>query len=989
MRKREQLINIAINMFYKLIKTKRDQWLSESDCPVLNLVKYIEDKGKMRDAQIEAIKTYLFLKIACNNRPLAELIKAGFFNLFTDSDIDDLSMSAESRQTFRSNPGIVALYEFASSQDDHGNVIAQQLATSLLEKPQEIDIDSVIDKIFYGVSYPDYVFSLPMGAGKTYLMAAFIYLDLYFAQQEPENKSFAHNFMVFVPSGLKTSVIPSLRTIQDFNPAWIIPEPAASKLKRELKFEMLDENKSANKSNRTKNPNVQKIAIHEPLSELFGLVAITNAEKVILDRIENKEGGLFDFHEESEDEKDRVANELRNKIGKMPNLSILIDEVHHVASSNNNDEAKLRSVVNKWTKNNTITTVLGFSGTPYLDKKETINITKSQTFKTSEMSNIVDYYPLANGIGNFLKVPKIIKSNSNSRTEIVEKGVRKFFEHYKDIVYENGTCAKLGIYCGTIETLEEVIYPLVSQICTELKLNPDEAILKFHDGNKKYTEPNNARSEFAALDKPFSRKRIILLVQIGKEGWDCKSLTGIILSQEKDCPQKMVLQTSCRCLREVSEASKEDALIYLNAQNYKYLDEQLQKQQHITIDEFQKKSKRGETVIINRYDRTGFLQLPKMDFYQLHVNYSEETTATATTETTKHEISVSTDSAKMQQSIETEWKITAIGLECVTTQVDNSEHGAELADFNQWLYRISKESFGNISMQDLLAQQGALKNVFETITYKTNAGNLHFSSHYNISEVNANIRKAFYDKRALKVTDELIDEKAELLHISNQTAFSPIEIAKTDEPKYYPDKQKVENIHKEDNGEILIDEKTQKAITAMEEAGLYSEVEKLKAKFISSSEKDISYHYLPYRVDSAFESRFLTEVLTLQCVQDKKLEVYYNGDGQFTEFHIDCYKKNDKKQWGYIGKYTPDFLIIKRGDNNTIHKVLIVETKGEIYAKDDKFKSRKAFVESEFLKANNDKFGYKRFDYLYLEDSLNENERITKTNEIITSFFNE
>jgi len=117
--------------------------------------------------------------------------------------------------------------------------------------------------------------------------------------------------------------------------------------------------------------------------------------------------------------------------------------------------------------------------------------------------------------------------------------------------------------------------------------------------------------------------------------------------------------------------------------------------------------------------------------------------------------------------------------------------------------------------------------------------------------------------------------------------------------------------------------------------------------------------------------------------------VYYNGDGQFTEFRIDCYKQNDKKQWGYIGKYTPDFLIIKRDGKDKIHKALIVETKGEIYATDEKFKSRKAFVESEFLKANNDKFGYKRFDYLYLEDTLSETERITKTNEIITSFFNE
>ena len=975
-------------MFYKLIKSKCNYWLSQPDCPIQDLVNYIEGKGKMRDAQIDAIKTYLFLKIACNNKPLAELFKTGCLNSLTVSDIDNLSMSTEARQIFKSNSAIAALYEFASSKDNQGNMIAQQLATSLLERPQEINIDAVIDKIFYGVSYPDYVFSLPMGAGKTYLMAAFIYLDLYFAQQEPENEAFAHNFMVLVPSGLKTSVIPSLRTIQDFNPSWIIPEPAASKLKRELKFEMLDENKSASKSNRTKNPNVQKIAIHEPLPELFGLVAVTNAEKVILDRID-KDAQQPNLYSKEELAKIEVANELRDKIGKIPNLSILIDEVHHVASSNDDDEVKLRSVVNKWAENNTITTVLGFSGTPYLDKKETINISDNQIFKTSEMSNIVDYYPLANGIGNFLKVPKIIKSDSNSRTEIVEKGVRKFFELYKDTIYGNGTLAKLGIYCGTIENLEEMIYPLVSQICTEIGLNPDETILKFHDGNKKYPEPNNARSEFATLDKALSKKRIILLVQIGKEGWDCRSLTGIILSQEKDCPQKMVLQTSCRCLREVSSAKAENALIYLNAQNYKYLDEQLQKQQHITIDEFQKKSKRGETVTLNRYDRTEYLHLPKMEFYQLHVNYSEETTAVATTETTKQGIALSTDSTKTQQPIDTEWKITSNGLECVNTQVDSGEHGSEPADFNQWLYRISKESFGNISIRDLLAQADALAKIFETITYKSEAGNQHFSSHYNVSEVNANIRKAFYDKRVLKVTDELIGEKAELVHINNKTTFSPIEIAKTDEPKYYPEKQKVENIHREDNGEVLIDDKTQNAIAALEAAGQTDMADSLRIQNSSDANKDISYHYMPYRVDSSFESKFLAEVLTLQSVKDNKLEVYYNGDGQFTEFRIDCYKQNDKKQWGYIGKYTPDFLIIKRDGKNKIHKALIVETKGEIYATDEKFKSRKAFVEAKFLKANNDKFGYKRFDYLYLEDTLSETERITKTNEIITSFFNE
>ncbi|HCQ72064.1 MAG TPA: hypothetical protein DIT75_01470, partial [Rikenellaceae bacterium] len=60
-------------MFYKLIERKRDEWLKSNGCTVGNLTRYIEEKGKLRDAQIEAVKTYLFLKIKCKNKPLWQL----------------------------------------------------------------------------------------------------------------------------------------------------------------------------------------------------------------------------------------------------------------------------------------------------------------------------------------------------------------------------------------------------------------------------------------------------------------------------------------------------------------------------------------------------------------------------------------------------------------------------------------------------------------------------------------------------------------------------------------------------------------------------------------------------------------------------------------------------------------------------------------------------------------------------------------------------
>ena len=596
-----------------MIRAKRDDWYLSSNCTVKNLINYIINKDKMRDAQIDAIKTYLFLKIDCDNKPLPILFSEGYFN---NIDLDNIELKSYTRTYLKSNHAALALYEYATLKDDSGKEFAPKVAKQIKDNPSSIDYKKVFSEMFYGVSYTDYLFSLPMGAGKTYLMAAFIYLDLYFAQNEPNNKAFAHNFMIFAPSGLKTSVVPSLRTIQNFDPSWIIPEPAASQLKSQIKFEVLDQNKTQNKSNKTKNPNAQKINQYLSEPELLGLVAVTNAEKVILDRIQEKDGQINLF-EDSDNDKDRKANELRNLIGKIPSLSIFIDEVHHAAT----DDKKLRAVVSKWTQNKSMRGVIGFSGTPYLSKSEKFKVADKLQLSNIEISNTVYYYPLVDGIGNFLKRPTVKISTSKNRLEIAESGIREFLDLYKDTQYADGTCAKLGIYCGgSIETLEEEIYPLAVRIASEYGLNSNEVILKFHGGNKKYPVPLDSKMEFESLDKPFSKIKIVLLVQIGKEGWDCRSLTGIILSQENDCPTNMVLQTSCRCLRQVERNKEETALIYMNEANAETLNLQLEQQHHISLKEFESGNS-NDGSILKRYDRTNYLKLPKLDFYQLKVIY--------------------------------------------------------------------------------------------------------------------------------------------------------------------------------------------------------------------------------------------------------------------------------------------------------------------------------------------------------------------------------
>ena len=53
------------------------------------------------------------------------------------------------------------------------------------------------------------------------------------------------------------------------------------------------------------------------------------------------------------------------------------------------------------------------------------------------------------------------------------------------------------------------------------------------------------------------------------------------------------------------------------------------------------------------------------------------------------------------------------------------------------------------------------------------------------------------------------------------------------------------------------------------------------------------------------------------------------------------------------------------------------------------FKDKKTFMETEFSKQNNTAFGYERFDYLYLEDTLPDKERLTLTRQKISQFFKE
>ena len=154
-------------------------------------------QSALRDAQIDAIKTYLYLKIACDNKPLPQLFYEGAFNTLDTDALNNELISQPLRDFLTRNKAALSLYEYAKYSSN------KPLLEAIHKDYSNLNYKDIFTKMFYNISYTDYLFSLPMGAGKTYLMAAFIYLDLYFAMNEPSNKAFAHNFSHFSSIRLK------------------------------------------------------------------------------------------------------------------------------------------------------------------------------------------------------------------------------------------------------------------------------------------------------------------------------------------------------------------------------------------------------------------------------------------------------------------------------------------------------------------------------------------------------------------------------------------------------------------------------------------------------------------------------------------------------------------------------------------------------------------------------------------------------------------
>ena len=108
-------------------------------------------------------------------------------------------------------------------------------------------------------------------------------------------------------------------------------------------------------------------------------------------------------------------------------------------------------------------------------------------------------------------------------------------------------------------------------------------------GDDKLTKDEDIR-DFNNLDivnTAGSKKQFILLVNKGREGWNCRSLFSVALFRSPKS-KVFVLQATMRCLRKITN-NQQTAMVYLSKENMDILDVELKNNFRTSIDDLKRK----------------------------------------------------------------------------------------------------------------------------------------------------------------------------------------------------------------------------------------------------------------------------------------------------------------------------------------------------------------------------------------------------------------
>ena len=501
----------------------------------------------LRKPQFEALEMYVFIKEFMNNAQVYELF-------------DDWR---NKRNRFSE-----ASY-YSNGQLRLGDALTEKQTDVLFKQMKK-----------YRESYPNYIYALTMGLGKTILMGTCIFYEFLLAKKYPKDKRFCHNALVFAPD---KTVLQSLREIMIFDKTKVVPPEYARVLDSNIKFHFLDESGTVlhtidDSDFNITISNTQKIIIKKKRKEATPGEVLFGSNSSLLSAVY----GGDDSEDDAWDDSTLMDNQRFKKLCRLPQLGVYVDEAHHLFGadlekqirSSGANKTSLRDTINLLAANTSIVACYNYTGTPYV--------------KNQLLPEVVYAYGLRESIWNgYLKDADPIGFENVKSDEFLNATVTKFWQKYGGKIYDNLN-PKLAIYAANVDEAVNEVVPALEEILTRLEI-PTTSIL-LNVGDSKYTKDEDIRN-FNNLDVPGSEgneKQFVVLVEKGKEGWNCRSLFGVALYRSPKS-KIFVLQATMRCLRAITD-ERLTATVFLSKENYDTLDDELHKNFNMEISDIKNTS---------------------------------------------------------------------------------------------------------------------------------------------------------------------------------------------------------------------------------------------------------------------------------------------------------------------------------------------------------------------------------------------------------------
>ena len=530
----------------------------------------------LRLPQFEALEMYIFLKEFLDNQSVHQIFKAW----------------SERTGAFTGR-GIVGTY-------DRSGQVAQ---LGIFEEETHETYSLVYRNLqTYARTYPNYIFALTMGTGKTILMATCIFYEFILANKFPKDPKYCHNALVFAPD---TTVLQSLREIQTFDLSKVVPPEYVSWLNTNIRFHFLDEaGMTLDVLDRSRFnlivSNTQKVILkrqHKAKSPMELFMA-SRPVTVPAGSVYEQFGDIYGEEEEGletpEAPEELTSNQRFKKLQRLAQLGIYVDEAHHAfgtqlaedMAADEKHKTSLRLTIDTLAKSlqsagSHVVACFNYTGTPYV--KDTI------------LPEVVYAFGLADAIQKqYLKKVHIHGYENARSAEFVDLAIKHFCEQNNLDDRHEGLLPKMAFFAATIEELHTELLPAVERALQESGISTDKILVNV--GDEKLTKSEDIR-EFNRLDTPDSQKQFILLVNKGREGWNCRSLFAVALYR-KPRSRIFVLQASMRCLRAIGE-TQQMGQVYLSKENISILDDELRQNFRVTIQELEERGSTSQALQIH------------------------------------------------------------------------------------------------------------------------------------------------------------------------------------------------------------------------------------------------------------------------------------------------------------------------------------------------------------------------------------------------------